>query len=66
MTFFFGLIFGAVGTGYLIYARRQYDGLLAVTGFLLMVFPYFVSGVFATLVIGALLCAAPFAIRRWQ
>jgi hypothetical protein len=65
MTLLFGLLFGAIGSGYLLYAKKQYDGLFAITGFALMVFPYFVSNAFATLVVGAALCAAPFAIRHW-
>jgi len=66
MTLFFGLLFGAIGTGYLVYAKRQYDGVVAVTAILLMVFPYFVSSAWATFIIGALLSALPFVIRRWQ
>jgi hypothetical protein len=65
MTLLFGVLFGAIGSGYLLYAKRQYDGLYAITGFALMIFPYFVSNVIATLIVGALLCAAPFAIRQW-
>jgi hypothetical protein len=65
MTLLFGVLFGAIGSGYLLYAKRQYDALYAITGFALMIFPYFVSNVIATFVIGAILCAAPFAIRQW-
>jgi hypothetical protein len=64
MTLFFGILFGAIGSGYLLYAKRQYDGLFAIIGFALLIFPYFVSSATATFVIGALLCVAPFAIRR--
>ena len=65
MTLLFGVLFGAIGSGYLLYAKKQYDGLFAITGFALVIFPYFVSSAIATLVIGAVLCAAPFAIRQW-
>ena len=64
MTLFFGILFGAMGSGYLLYAKRQYDGLIAVFGFALIVFPYFVDGAVMTFIIGALLSVAPFAIRR--
>lgn len=64
MTLFYGILFGAIGSGYLLYAKRQYDGLFAIIGFALLIFPYFVSSALATFVIGALLCVAPFAIRR--
>lgn len=66
MTLLFGVLFGAIGSGYLLYAKKQYDGLFAIIGFALVIFPYFVSSAIATLVIGALLCAAPFAIRQWS
>ncbi len=64
MTLFLGMLFGAVGSGYLIYGKRQYSALFAITGVLLVVYPYFVSSVLATLLIGALLIAAPFVVQR--
>jgi len=64
MTLFFGLLFGSVGSGYLLYAKKQYDGLFAIVGFALILFPYFVDSAAVTFLIGALLCVAPFAIRR--
>ncbi len=66
MTFALGILFGAIGTGYLMYGKRQYDGPFAVAGILLMVFPYFVSSVLATIIVGALIGAAPFVMRQWQ
>jgi len=65
MTLLFGVLFGAIGSGYLLYAKKQYDGLFAITGFALMIFPYFFDSALVTFLIGALLCAAPFAIRQW-
>jgi hypothetical protein len=62
--FFFGLLFGAVGTGYLIYGKRQYSAAFAVTGVLLIVYPYFVSSALAVALIGAALIAAPFILQR--
>ena len=62
---FFNILFGAIGSGYLIYAKRQYNGPFAIAGVLLMVFPYFIDSAVATLIVGALLAAAPFAIDRW-
>ena len=65
MTLFLGLIFGGIGTGYLVYAKRQYNATFAIAGALLAVFPYFVSNVFATIVVGAAIAAAPFIIERF-
>ena len=62
---FFGLLFGAIGTGYLVYAKRHYSGTFAIAGALLAIFPYFVSSAIATLLIGAALAAAPFLIEKF-
>lgn len=64
MGLFLGLLFGAVGTGYLIYGKRQYSAAYAITGALLIVYPYFVSSVAAVLLIGAALIAAPIVLQR--
>jgi hypothetical protein len=64
MTLLFGLLFGAIGSGYLLYAKKQYDGLFAIAGFALVIFPYFIESAALTFVVGALLCVAPFAIRQ--
>jgi hypothetical protein len=62
--FFLGILFGAVGTGYLVYAKRQYSALFAITGFALVIYPYFFTNTLAVVLIGAALCAAPFVIQR--
>ena len=64
MSFFLALLFGAVGSGYLVYAKKQYSGRFAIFGILLVVFPYFVSNALATLVVGAVLAAAPFVMEK--
>ncbi len=65
MALFFNILFGAIGSGYLIYAKRQYSGPFAIAGALLVIFPYFFSSAIAMLLVGALLAAAPFAVDRW-
>lgn len=60
---FVGLVFGAIGTGYFVYGRRQNAIVPLVSGLLLMVVPYFVSDVLGLLAIGALIAAAPFVLR---
>ena len=66
MSFFLDLLFGAIGSGFVLYGKRQYDGVFAVTGVLLIVFPYFVSNAILTLLVGAVLTAAPFVHARWM
>lgn len=65
MDLFVGLIAGAIGTGYLVYAKRQASVRFAVAGALLIIYPYFFSSVAALLAIGAVLAAAPFAYERF-
>lgn len=62
-TFLLGMLFGAIGLGYFIYGKRQQAPIPLACGLLLMVFPYFVPNAWATLVLGALLCAVPWFIR---
>jgi hypothetical protein len=65
MALFLNIFFGAIGGAYVVYAKRQYSGRFAIIGVLLMIFPYFISSAVATLVVGAALMAAPFAMERY-
>lgn len=65
MGLFFGILFGAIGSGYLLYAKRVYSASFAVAGFLLIVFPYFISSAMAVLLVGAVLAASPFLVREY-
>lgn len=64
MALLLGLVFGAIGSGYLIYGKRQANVPFLVAGVLLVVYPYFVSSVLVSLVLGAVLVAAPFVAER--
>jgi hypothetical protein len=65
MDLFLGLIFGGVGTGYLIYAKRNREATFAITGVLLIIYPYIFTGALMIFVVGALLTAAPFVLERY-
>ena len=58
-----GTIFGAIGLGFFIYGKRQQALVPLCTGIALFVFPYFVSNVYALVVIGVILVALPYFIR---
>jgi hypothetical protein len=62
-TLWWGVIFGAIGTGFFVYGKRQSAPVPLACGLLLMVFPYFVSSAWATVVVGALLMAIPYFLR---
>ena len=58
-----GMLFGAIGAGYCLYGRQQRAPIPLGCGVGLMVFPYFVSGTWLTLLIGTVLMAIPW---RWR
>lgn len=61
MTLFLGLLFGAIGTVYFLYGKKQHDALFLVVGVALAIYPYFFDNVFVVLLIGAALSAVPIA-----
>jgi CHASE2 domain-containing sensor protein len=58
-----GMLFGAIGAGYMVYGRRQRAIVPLVCGLALVVFPYFVSASWALVLIGAVLMAIPYFVR---
>ena len=60
---FWGLLFGSIGLGFLIYGRKQRAVVPLVCGLALMVFPYFVSNTIWLVVIGVALVAIPYFLR---
>ena len=58
-----GLVFGAVGIGYLIYGRRQRTLMPFLAGAGLVSFPYFVDDTGILVLLGAVLVALPFVVR---
>jgi hypothetical protein len=65
MDLILGLLFSSIGTGYLIYGKRQHNGIFAITGVLLIVYPYLLSNPFAILIVGVAIASAPFVLERW-
>ncbi len=55
-----GLVLGSIGLGYLMYGRRQRAIMPTLCGIGLMIFPWFVSGTWALVLIGAVLLVVPF------
>ena len=58
-----GLLFGCIGTGYVIYGRNQRSAVPLLAGVALIVFPYFVPNVYLLVGIGVAICAVPFFFR---
>ena len=55
VTLVFGLVFGVIGSAFMLYGRRQHEPWYLVIGFALIIYPYFISSALLTLLIGALL-----------
>jgi hypothetical protein len=60
---FWGLLFGSIGLGFLIYGRKQRAVVPLVCGLGLMLFPYFVSNTILLIAIGLVLMAIPYFFR---
>ena len=58
-----GVLFSSIGLGYFIYGKRQQAPIPLVCGIALMVFPYFVSGSWTMVLIGAVLMGIPYFLR---
>ena len=60
---FTGLIFGSIGMGYILYGRKQANMIALLAGVGLCIFPYFISSIWISIVLGAGLVLLPFMIR---
>jgi hypothetical protein len=60
-----GVVFGAVGAGYMLYGKRQRAPVPMVCGLALVAFTWFVTSTWAIVLVGAALMAAPFVVRRY-
>jgi predicted membrane protein len=58
-----GLLFGSIGLGFLIYGRKQRAVVPLVCGLALMIYPYFISNTVLLIAIGIVLIAVPYFLR---
>jgi len=59
-----GLLFGSIGVGFLIYGKQQRAPIPLLCGAALVAYPYFVPNWVALVAIGVALCAVPYFFRR--
>lgn len=62
-TLLWGVVFGAIGLGYFLYARKQRAPVPLVCGLALMAIPYFISNNWVLVLVGVLLMAVPYFVR---
>ena len=60
-----GALFSSVGLGYFMYGKSQTRVVLLISGVLLMVYPYFVSGAWWTFSVGVILSLIPWLAQRF-
>lgn len=58
-----GVFFGSIGMGYLVYGKKQHRGIALLSGVVLCAFPYFVSNIFLMILVGIVFMALPFFLR---
>jgi len=59
-----GVLFGSVGLGYFIYGKKQRMIVPLLCGLALMVYPYFMTNLILIVVVGFILVATPYFVRR--
>jgi hypothetical protein len=59
-----GLLFASIGTGYLIYGKKQQNQLAFYTGLTLLVYPYLVDQLWLLWLLGLALMAVPVLFKR--
>jgi len=63
-TLMVSVLFSSIGAGYFLYGKKQQQFVPLLTGLALCVYPYFFSNGSAIVVVGLILAAVPWFIRR--
>jgi len=58
-----GVLFGGIGLGFFLYGKKQKAIVPLMAGIGLIVFPYFVSNVYALIAVGIALIVLPYFVR---
>jgi hypothetical protein len=58
-----GVLFGIIGSGFVLYGKRQRAIVPLACGVALMIFPYFVSATWGIVLVGLVLMAIPYFVR---
>lgn len=62
-TLVWSVVFGAIGSGYFLYGRKQTALVPLLCGLALIGFPYFVDDLVMMVAIGVVLCVIPFVVK---
>jgi hypothetical protein len=59
-----GMIFGSIGLGFLVYGKKQKAVIPLLCGIGLIAFPYFISNIYILVLLGIVLIALPYFFRK--
>jgi len=62
-TLMWGMLFGTIGLAFFVYGKKQAAVVPLLCGLALMIFPYFVTNIYAIVAVGIVLIVLPFIIR---
>jgi len=62
-TLMWGMLFGSIGLGFLVYGKKQKAVIPLICGLALIVFPYFISNIYILVLSAIVLIASPFIIK---
>jgi hypothetical protein len=63
--FIWSIGFGIIGMGYFAIGKRRDQPSFLYSGIALMVFPYFIEGLMANILIGVALVSTPFILKKF-
>ena len=58
-----GMLFGAIGFGFILYGKQHKAIIPLCVGIVLCVFPYFIADVYVLVGVGVILVAIPYFVR---
>ena len=61
---FLDFFISLIGMGYFIYGKKSVNFSFLLSGIILSVYSYFVSGIMLTIIIGLVIIVAPFVLNR--
>ena len=61
---YWSFLIGTIGLGYVLYGKKIYNIIMIVSGIGMMVYPYFVSNIWISIIVGVLFVILPFILRR--
>jgi hypothetical protein len=58
-----GMLFGVIGLAYFVYGKKQRAIVPLVTGVTLFIFPYFITNIYALVIVGCIITGVPYFVR---